>query len=360
MGYGNRPRPRGIEQTENRRARGGRKGMGDRVQAETWHEGFARVNGVSLHYVHQGEGPLVLLLHGFPEFWFSWRYQLPALAEAGYHAVAPDLRGYNLSEKPDSGYDIETLSEDVAELISSFGQDKAVVVGHDWGGAIAWHTATFRPRRVEKLIVMNCPHPNIFARGVLKPSQLRKSWYMFFFQLPWLPEWLLSRKDYSFVMATLRGSAMHKDAFDRETLRRYRDAIAAPYALSRALEYYRRMLRDLAVRRNVPWDATVEVPTLVIWGEQDRFLGKELNNGLSRWVRDLTVHYIAEAGHWVQQERPLEVNRLMLDFLRASSGTQQRREGAAAARPSRHRNKAGSGRRRRAKGLEREGGRKGS
>lgn len=333
--------------------------MGDRAQTETWQEGFARANGVSLHYVHHGKGPLVLLLHGFPEFWFSWRYQLPVLAQAGYHAVAPDLRGYNLSEKPESGYDIETLSEDVAELISAFGEDKAVVVGHDWGGAIAWHVATFRPRRVEKLIVMNCPHPNLFYKGILKPSQLRKSWYMFFFQLPWFPERLLSRKDYGFVMATLRGSAIQKDAFDKETLRRCRDAIATPYALSLALEYYRRMLRDLAVRRNLPWNAPVEVPTLLIWGQQDRFLGKELNDGLSRWVKDLTVHYIADAGHWVQQEKPQEVNRLMLDFLRASSGPQQEREGPAV-RPPTYREKGTSGHRKRTRDLAKKGGGEGS
>ncbi len=278
-------------------------------------EGFIRANGITFHYAEQGAGPLVLLLHGFPEFWYSWRYQLPALAEAGYRAVAPDLRGYHLSEKPTSGYDLETLASDIVGLIQAFGGKKAHIVGHDWGGAIAWYVATFWPSLVDKLVVMNCPHPNLFYKGILKPAQLKRSWYMFFFQIPWLPEWLLSRNDYQFIKATLRGSAVQKQSFDRETLHRYRDAIAVPYALTHALAYYRMLFKDLIARRHIPWQTPVEVPTLLIWGEQDMALGKELNEGLSEWVKDLTIHYIPDSGHWVQQERPLEVNRLMLAFL---------------------------------------------
>jgi pimeloyl-ACP methyl ester carboxylesterase len=265
--------------------------------------------------VEQGQGPLVLLIHGFPEFWYSWRYQIPVLAEAGYHVVAPDLRGYNLTDKPDWGYDVGTLSADVVALIRSFGYEKAVVVGHDWGGAIAWHAATFYPEQIQRLVILNCPHPNLFYKGMRQPAQLNRSWYMFFFQLPWIPEWALSRKDYQFVKRALRGSAVQKNAFDHETLQRYRDAIAKPQALSKAIRYYRVMFRDFVARRSFPWEQPVKMPTLLVWGEQDVALGKELNEGLSEWVKDLTVHYIHDSGHWVQQEKHEEVNRHILGFL---------------------------------------------
>jgi pimeloyl-ACP methyl ester carboxylesterase len=206
-------------------------------------------------------------------------------------------------------------------LIRSFGEEDAILIGHDWGGAIAWYTATFYPGQIKRLVILNCPHPSLFYRGIRKPAQLRRSWYMFFFQLPWVPEWVLSRKDYQFVKRALRGSAVQKDAFDHETLRHYRDAIARPQALSKAVEYYRVMFRDLIARRRFPWDQLVTVPTLVIWGEQDVALGKELNDGLSEWVKDLQVCYITDSGHWVQQEKYEEVNRILIDFLGVSSST---------------------------------------
>ena len=305
-----------------------------------WKEGYINANGVRFHYVEQGKGPLVLLIHGFPEFWYSWRYQIPVLAEAGYHVVAPDLRGYNLTEKPDWGYDIATLSADVVELIRAFGTEKAILIGHDWGGAIAWYTATVHAEHLQKLVVMNCPHPNLLYKGIRRPAQLKKSWYMFFFQLPRIPEWIISKNDYQFVKRALKGSAIQKAAFDREALQQYRDAIARPKALTCAINYYRVMFRDFLVKRKLPLDQGVRIPTLLVWGEQDIALGKELNDGLSTWVEDLTVRYLPDSGHWVQQEKHEEVNRIVLEFLGVATPAKRNAE----VKPAKAR-KTGSGKR---------------
>src|SRR3954449_2631161 len=158
--------------------------------AERWAHREAVVNGVRLHYVEAGAGPLVVLLHGFPEFWYSWRHQIPALAAAGFRVVAPDMRGYNRSDKPRGvrAYSGDALTGDVAKLIRACGAERAVVVGHDWGAAVAWQFAMAYPALLERLVIMNAPHPARFLRALRTWRQARKSWYMFFFQLPWLPE----------------------------------------------------------------------------------------------------------------------------------------------------------------------------
>src|SRR5262245_58570023 len=154
---------------------------------------FAVVNSVRLHYAEAGEGPLVVLLHGFPEFWYSWRHQIKGLAAAGFRVIAPDLRGYNESDKPPgiASYRLELLTQDIVELIQHAGEKRAHVVGHDWGGGIAWWLAMQNPQVVERLVILNAPHPVAFFRELRRPAQLLKSWYMFFFQLPWLPEVML-------------------------------------------------------------------------------------------------------------------------------------------------------------------------
>jgi pimeloyl-ACP methyl ester carboxylesterase len=277
-------------------------------------------NSVHLHVVAQGEsGPLVILLHGFPECWYSWRAYLPALAEAGFRAVAPDMRGYNLSEKPKGArsYDLPALTADVLGLIRAFGEEKAVIVGHDWGAAVAWRFAMDYPQAVEKLVICNVPHPARFAEGLRHFRQVRKSWYIFFFQLPWLPELVTRRNLPRFVERGMRDSAVRKETFSDEDLHVYTEALRQPGALTATINYYRAVVRWGRRMPNKP----ITAPTLMIWGEEDRFLGKELVPGTERFVPNLQVKYIPHCGHWVQQEAADEVKRALLDFLRQDAGS---------------------------------------
>ena len=278
---------------------------------------YATVNGVRLHYVEYGKGPLILLLHGFPECWYAWRYQLPALAEAGYRVVAPDLRGYNLSDKPRGvhAYRMECFIGDVKGLIQTLGEDRAVVVGHDWGGVIAWQLAISEPQMVKKLIILNAPHPQRYLEALKTPGQLLRSWYVLFFQLPWLPELMIRSFGFAGLRQRLLNEPVHADAFDEVTVKVYQRALAQPGALTAALNYYRAGFRSL-VRGLRPNIQPIEMPTLVIWGEQDRYLGADLLEGLEPWVKDLTVERFADASHWVQAEVPERVNERMLQFLR--------------------------------------------
>ena len=284
-----------------------------------WTHHEAIVNGVRLHYVEEGDGPLVVLLHGFPEFWYSWRHQIPALAQAGFRVIAPDQRGYNTSEKPPGvhSYRIEHLVDDVAALIRHAGESRAVVVGHDWGGAIAWATAMLRPEVVEKLIVMNAPHPQALQREFRRLRQLARSWYIFFFQLPWLPEAAIRFGGYRVLDRGLRRETKRPAAFSDEDIAAYKEALSQPGALTAAINYYR-----AAVRRN-PFESArmvrqIDVPTLLIWAEQDPYLGLELTDGLEQWVPSIRVERIAESSHWVQVDAADRVNELMIGFLRGS------------------------------------------
>jgi pimeloyl-ACP methyl ester carboxylesterase len=263
-----------------------------------------------------GDGPLAVLLHGFPEFWYSWRHQIPALAQH-FTVAAPDLRGYNLSDKPArvKDYELPELVEDVAQLIQSFGYEQAIVVGHDWGAAIAWETALTRPEVVEKLIILNVPHPRVFVQNLLtNPQQILRSWYMGFFQLPWLPEAAFRANNYQAIEQAFRNTAVYKERFPDEVIEQYKSAAAQAGALTAAINYYRANARR-GMWKLAGTDPVVRVPTLVVWGEQDFALGKELNDGLARYVPNLTLRFIEDASHWVQQDRPDLVNEYMLDFL---------------------------------------------
>ncbi|GER85605.1 hydrolase [Thermogemmatispora aurantia] len=287
-------------------------------ERSSWEHRFITANGIRLHYVTQGEGPLVLLLHGFPEFWYSWRHQIPVLAEAGYCVVAPDLRGYNESEKPRWGYDLRTLARDVAALMVALGYERAIVMGHDWGGVIAWQVAMRYPELVERLVIMNAPHPAAMLRELRSLKQLRMSWYIFAFQLPWLPEYMLGRNGANEIGRMLRGSAVQKDAFPRSVTAYYQAAMSKPGALPAALAYYRQFVRDLPRslwRRQLRAWPRIQAPTLLLWGLQDIALSVELTYGLEPYVKQLRVVYLPESGHWVQQEQPEQVNRLLLNFL---------------------------------------------
>jgi len=288
-------------------------------------DGYAELGDVRLHYVEEGpaDGPLVVLLHGFPEFWYSWRRQLPALARAGYRVVAPDMRGYNLSDKPSSwrAYDAERLAGDVAGLIEALQLQaerphaRAYVAGHDWGAAVAYYAAMLRPEAVERLAILNVPHPARMLAGLRTLRQLRKSWYMFFFQIPGLPERLLTRHEYSFAKRSLRANAT-RGAFTDEDLERYVEAWSQPGALTGMIDYYRAALRR-SPRKASASLRPISAPTLVIWGERDAYLGAELAEPEPRWVPDVRVERIPTASHWVQHEEPDRVNELLIEFFGA-------------------------------------------
>lgn len=284
---------------------------------ESWQHGFAHVNGVRLHYVSQGEGPLLVLLHGFPEFWYSWRHQIPVLAQR-FKVVAPDLRGYNESDKPVgvANYRVDTLTADVMNLIQAFGEEKAIIVGHDWGGGIAWVFAAAYPQATKKLIVMNCPHPAAFQKHLRNNRrQLRRSWYIFFFQIPWLPEFGIRLNARRFIEQAFRGMAVRKEAFPDEELRRYVEAIQKPGAATAAINYYRAAFRE-RLRNGDRHFATITCPTLLIWGEEDIALGKELTYDMEQYFTDrFEIKYIPHCSHWVQQEQPELVNQYMSEFL---------------------------------------------
>lgn len=282
-----------------------------------WTHRQATVNGVRLHFVQTGRGPLVVLLHGFPEFWYSWHHQIPALAAASFQVVAPDLRGYNESDKPTgiASYRLETLVEDVIALIQELGFDRAVVVGHDWGGTIAWNLALRYPQRLEKLIILNAPHPAAFWRALWTSTQLLRSWYMFFFQLPWLPERVIRAGNFAGLERTFRHDPIRPGSFSDEEIQLYKQALARPGALTAALNYYRALFR-YRPKEGIRDVRPIPVSTLLIWGEHDRYLSNHLTENLEKWVPNSKVCRLPHASHWVQNDAPEDVNRLMLEFLR--------------------------------------------
>lgn len=277
---------------------------------------YADLGDVRLHYVEAGTGPLVILLHGFPEYWYSWRHQIAALAKAGYHAVAPDMRGYNLSDKPGSvrDYRIDLLTRDVARLIRACGAERASVVGHDWGAGVAWQFAMSYPNLLDRLVIMNVPHPLQFLHGLRTWRQLKKSWYIFFFQIPWIPEAILRAGNFAMVRQTFRSDPIRKDAFTEEDIDWYIGALSLPGALTGGINYYRALFRQNPLRTRGAFKR-IDAPVLVIWGEQDRFLGAELAEPDRKWVPNLRIERLADASHWVQVDQPDVVNALLIDFL---------------------------------------------
>ncbi|WP_284010268.1 alpha/beta fold hydrolase [Haloarcula pelagica] len=293
------------------------------ADGQVWTHGTAETNGIRLHTVTAGpeDGELVVLLHGFPEFWYAWHHQIEPLADAGYRVVAPDLRGYNCSEKPTgvAAYDIDELVADVAGLVEGTGRESAHVVGHDWGGLVAWYVGARRPDVVDRLAVLNAPHPSAYERALrASPTQLLKSWYVFFFQLPVVPEAVLRARDYRALDGLLTDQPVTPGAFSETDIRYYKTALSRPGALTAAVNYYRAMGRRSATRtltmRGVE-DLRVARPTLLLWGEQDRMLDVSLSEGLDRWVPDIQVERFPDASHWVQFDAPEDVTERLLAFL---------------------------------------------
>lgn len=307
--------------------------------AEEWTDRFGTINGITLHWVEAGQGPLVVLLHGFPEFWYEWRHQIPVLAWAGFRVVAPDLRGYNLSDKPKGvrHYRAGIVMEDVAALIRHLGAERAHVAGHDWGGVIAWRLAIRRPEVVERLVILNAPHPAVFAREMRHPRQFLRSWYAEFFQLPWVPEAAFRANGYAMIGRIFRNSPCRSGAYTDEDIRRYREAISRPGALTAMINYYRafgrRTVRGARDGEGAGGDDMVRRPAMVIWGEQDSALNIHNLDGLEEYVPDLRIERIPDASHWVPADAPEQVNRLMIDFFRGAArrqaGTVERGTGVA-------------------------------
>lgn len=281
------------------------------AQAETWTHHQEQVNGIRLHWVEQGSGPLVVLLHGFPESWRAWRRQIGPLADAGFHVVAPDLRGYGQSERPVGveAYATDRLTDDVAALIRHLGAEKASVAGHDWGGVVAWRLAMAAPELLERLVVINAPHPRTFARELRRGRQALKSWYAIAFQLPALPEALIRARDYAFLRKIFRSSPARPGAYSDDDVEAYVANASQPGALTAMLNYYR-----AARRFPAPRTRTITTPTLVIWGERDTALDIRNLEGLEEYVSDLHVVRLPEASHWVLADAPERAAELISAF----------------------------------------------
>lgn len=285
---------------------------------------FIQTNGIRMHYVTAGDGPLVVLLHGFPQYWYAWRHQIPALAPH-FRVVAPDLRGYGDTDKPPhiNDYHLDVLAQDIRGLIQGLGYEKAHIVGHDWGGAIAWKLAYSYPEVVDRLAILNSPHPKIFGHALRHSfQQMRKSWYMFLFQLPYLPEYLMRAHPKKLLKGLFRGSALRKEAFTDEDLQHYLEAFEKPGTVTAALNYYRAKWRKGPKKegKTKGQENKIAAPTLIIWGEDDKALGKELTYGLEPFFSSsFRIQYIPHCSHWVQEEQPERVNALLLEFLGESN-----------------------------------------
>ena len=276
-------------------------------------EGYADVGDQRLHYVETGEGPLVVLLHGFPEFWYGWRHQIRPLADAGFRVVVPDTRGYNLSSKPDdvAAYDVALLAADIKGLIHERGAESAMLAGHDWGGSIAWTVAMNHPEVVDRMAILNAAHPRKLSQGLHHPSQLRRSWYFFFFALPDLPETVVHANNWHFFRHFLHDA---RPPFTPEETDRYVGAWSQPGASTGMINYYRSSVRQDQKKAEAAL-RPLKAPTLVIWGDHDGYLGSDLAEPEHDDVPNLDrVEHLPDASHWVHHDEAERVTQLLIDF----------------------------------------------
>ncbi|APR87504.1 Epoxide hydrolase [Minicystis rosea] len=275
---------------------------------------FVEVRGIRLHVAEAGSGPLVVLLHGFPEFWYTWRQIIPPLVRAGFRVVAPDMRGYNLSDKPKgvAAYGIRTLADDIAGLIKALGAERASVVGHDWGAGVAWSFAMAHPDKLDRLAILNGPHPTRMLEGLRRPSQMVKSWYMFVFFLPKLAETVLPLNDYAVLTKGFTNDPVRRDAYTEADLAMYREAWSKPGAITSMVNYYRAMPYP-SLRMEV---TPIQAPTLVLWGDRDAYLGPDLAEPPKKLVPNARVEHVADASHWIQHDQPELVSARLASFLR--------------------------------------------
>jgi pimeloyl-ACP methyl ester carboxylesterase len=289
----------------------------DEPPQESWSELAPHVfenSGVQLHSITTGpkDGPVIILLHGFPEFWYGWHRQIEPLAAAGFRVIVPDQRGYNLSSKPSgvAPYALTELVSDVIAIADQLSQEKIFLAGHDWGAAVAWSAALLHPQRIAKLAILNVPHPSVMRKFLsTRPRQLLRSWYMFFFQLPWLPETLFSVFNYQIGTRSLLRSS-RPGTFSPEDLAQYRAAWSQPGALTAMINWYRALFRTHVKFQ----DKTVRVPTRILWGERDDFLLTEMAHESLRHCTDGELFTFANASHWLQHEEHARVSELLVEF----------------------------------------------
>ena len=279
-------------------------------------ESFIQTNGIRLHVVQAGpkSGVPVLLLHGFPETWRCWIRQVPALVEAGFRVILPDQRGYNLSEKPKgiNKYHVNELVGDVLGLIDALDYEKVNLVGHDWGAIVAWMMAFRHPERLQRLGILNVPHPLVMRRFLLRDlEQMRRSWYVLFFQMPWLPELGMRLKDWRGTVLALRGSGQ-VHTFTKEDIEKYKEAWSQPGAMTAMINWYRAAVRDRSWILN---EMRIRVPTLVMWGMKDFALTHRMARPSLDYVEKGNLIFFPEATHWVQRDAAEEVNPYLIDFL---------------------------------------------
>ncbi len=279
---------------------------------------MVNANGLTFEVDQCGDGGrFALLLHGFPESKYSWRHQMPLLASLGYTAWAPNMRGYGKSSRPQgiAAYHIDNLVADASALIDAAGAEETLLIAHDWGAIVAWQLAIRKTRPLSRLIIMNVPHPACLARELRTWRQLRKSWYVFFFQIPWLPERILTTKSAEAVQRAFSDMAVDKSRFPVAVTDEYRRAALEPGAMTAMINYYRAAVRAGDAVMN-PKPGTVDTPTLMIWGEEDTALDKATTIGTDAYVKNLTLRYLPGVSHWVQQEAPEKVNAMIEAWLK--------------------------------------------
>lgn len=272
------------------------------------------LNGLTFNLVRAGESdaPLVILLHGFPECWVSWKDQIQPIVDAGYRVIVPDQRGYNLTDKPKSldDYKIDVLASDVDAIREYAGCETFHLVGHDWGAAVAWWYGMHHSERLRSLTVINVPHPTVFE-STLKSNvrQLLKSWYMFYFQLPKLPEFMMSLMNFNRLKQTLVKSS-NTGSFDSKILSQLETAWSQPGALTGMLNWYRAALRRPVIASNL----TVSCPTRILWGENDIALTKEMAQLSTQYCEDVELTYYPDGTHWLPNDHPERVATEIIRF----------------------------------------------
>ena len=276
------------------------------------------INGIALHVVLAGpaSGKPLIFLHGFPEFWFAWRLQIDHFVSLGYRVIIPDQRGYNLSDKPlgIASYSIDLLARDVVGVLDTVTDAKAFVVGHDWGAGVAWYLAARYSERVSRAAMLSVPHPRIFIKNlVMNPAQLRRSWYILFFQLPWLPEFILRRRDWALLVGALRNTSP-SGVFSDSDLEQYKTSWARKGALTAMLNWYRAALLCPSKFALDSEASRVKVPALLIWGKNDQFAGEAMATESLQYCDNGHLEILETATHWVQHEDPAQVNTLLSQF----------------------------------------------
>jgi epoxide hydrolase 4 len=276
------------------------------------------INGIALHVVLAGpaSGKPLIFLHGFPEFWFAWRHQIDHFVSSGYRVIIPDQRGYNLSDKPAgvASYSIDLLARDVVGVLDNVAGSKAFVVGHDWGAAVSWYLAARYPDRIHRAAMLSVPHPRVFMNNlIMSPGQLRRSWYIFFFQLPWLPEFIMHRRDWALLVRGLRDTSA-PGVFSDSDLKHYKESWAKKGALTAMLNWYRAALFRPSKLALDPEGSRVKVPALLIWGKNDQFAGEAMARESLQYCDDGRLEMFETASHWVQHEEPAQLNNLLSEF----------------------------------------------